>query len=35
MWHMKCVTVPVIIGATGEVTKFYRKTGKSYQQNIL
>jgi hypothetical protein len=35
MWNMRCVTVPVIIGATGVVTKVYRKTGKSYQQYIL
>jgi len=29
MGSMKCVTVPVIIGANGVVTKVCRKTGKS------
>jgi len=30
MWNMKCVTVPIIIGTIGVVTKVYRKTGKSW-----
>ena len=34
MWNMKCTTVPVIIGATGIVTRSLRNICKLYQENI-
>ena len=34
MWNLKCTIVPVIIGATGIVTRSLRKLWKLYQENI-
>jgi hypothetical protein len=34
MWNLKCTSIPVIIGATGIVTKNLRKIWKLYQENI-
>ena len=34
MWNLKCTIVPVIIGATGIVTRSFRKIWKLYQENI-
>jgi hypothetical protein len=34
MWNMKCFVIPVIIGATGIVTKGLKKMWKKYQESI-
>ena len=34
MWNLKCTVVPVIIGATGMVTRSLRKIWKLYRENI-
>jgi hypothetical protein len=34
MWNMKCFVIPVIIGATGIVTKGLKKICKRYQESI-
>jgi hypothetical protein len=34
MWNMKCFVIPVIIGATGLVSKNLKNTWKQYQDNI-
>jgi hypothetical protein len=34
MWNMKCFVIPVIIGATGIVTKGLKQICKQYQENI-
>jgi hypothetical protein len=34
MWNMKCSVIPVIIGATGIVSKVYKNIWKQYQDNI-
>jgi len=34
MWNLKCTIVPVIIGATGIVTRSLRKIWKLYRENI-
>jgi hypothetical protein len=34
MWNMKCFVIPVIIGATGIVTKGLKKIWKQYQESI-
>jgi hypothetical protein len=34
MWNMKCVVIPVIIGATGIVTRRLKKVWKQYQESI-
>jgi hypothetical protein len=34
MWDMKCFVIPVIIGATGIVTKGLKKIWKQYQESI-
>jgi hypothetical protein len=33
-WNKKCMIIPVIIGATGIVTKGLKKTWKPYQRSI-
>jgi hypothetical protein len=33
MWNMKCFVLPVIIGATGIVSKIYKNIWKQYQDN--
>jgi hypothetical protein len=33
MWNMKCFVIPVIIGATGIVSKVYRNIWKQYHDN--
>jgi hypothetical protein len=33
MWNMKCFVIPVIIGATGIVSKSYKDIWKQYQDN--
>jgi hypothetical protein len=33
MWNMKCFVIPVIIGATGIVSKSLKKIWKQYQDN--
>jgi hypothetical protein len=33
MWNMKCFVIPVIIGATGIVSKSLQKIWKQYQEN--
>jgi hypothetical protein len=33
MWNMKCFVIPVIIGATGIVSKGYKNILKQYQGN--
>jgi hypothetical protein len=33
MWNMKCFVIPVIIGATGIVSKSYKNIWKQYQDN--
>ena len=33
MWNLKCTIVPVVIGATGIVTRSLRKIWKLYQEN--
>jgi hypothetical protein len=33
MWNMKCSVIPVIIGATGIVSKILQKIWKQYQDN--
>jgi hypothetical protein len=33
MWNMKCFVIPVIIGATGIVSKSLQKIWKQYQYN--
>jgi uncharacterized membrane protein len=33
MWNMKCFVIPVIIGATGIVSKVYKNIWKQYQDN--
>jgi len=35
MWNLKCTIVPVIIGATGIVTRSLRKFWKLYQETIF
>jgi hypothetical protein len=32
-WNMKCFFIPVIIGATGIVSKIYKNIWKQYQDN--
>jgi hypothetical protein len=34
MWNMKCFVMPVIIGATGIVTKGLKIIWKQYQESI-
>jgi hypothetical protein len=34
MWNMKCFVVPVIIGATGIVTRGLKNIWKRYQKSI-
>jgi hypothetical protein len=34
MWNMKCFVIPVIIGATGIVTRGLKKIWKQYQESI-
>jgi hypothetical protein len=34
MWNLKCTIVPVIIGATGIVTRSLRKIWKLYRESI-
>jgi hypothetical protein len=34
MWNMKCFVVPVIIGATGIVTRRLKITWKRYHESI-
>ena len=34
MWNLKCTIIPVVIGATGIVTRSLRKIWKRYQENI-
>jgi hypothetical protein len=34
MWNMKCFAIPVIIGATGIVTRGLKKNPKQCQENI-
>jgi hypothetical protein len=34
VWNLKCMVIPVIIGATGMVTKRLRKIWKLYGENI-
>jgi hypothetical protein len=34
MWNMKCFVIPVIIGATGIVTRELKKIWKQYQESI-
>jgi hypothetical protein len=34
MWNMKCFVIPVIIGATGIVTRVLKKYRKQYQESI-
>jgi hypothetical protein len=34
MWNMKCFVIPVIIGATGIVTKGLKNIWEQYQENI-
>jgi len=34
MWNLKCMIVPVIIGATGIVTRGLRKNFVAVQENI-
>jgi hypothetical protein len=34
MWNMKCFVIPVIIGATGIVTKGLTNIRKQYQESI-
>jgi hypothetical protein len=34
MWNMKCLVIPVIIGATGIVTREIKKIWKQYQESI-
>jgi hypothetical protein len=33
MWSMSCLVIPVIIGATGIVTKGLKNIWKQYQEN--
>jgi 3-deoxy-D-manno-octulosonic acid (KDO) 8-phosphate synthase len=34
MWNMKCFVIPVIIRATGIVTRGLKNTWKQYQESI-
>jgi hypothetical protein len=34
MWNMKCFVIPVIIGATGIVTRGLKNIWKQYQKSI-
>jgi hypothetical protein len=34
MWNMKCFVIPVIIGATGIVTRGLKNIWKQYQESI-
>jgi hypothetical protein len=34
MWNMKCFVIPVIVGATGIVTKGLKNIWKQYQESI-
>jgi hypothetical protein len=34
MWNMKCFVIPVIIGATGIVTRELKDIWKQYQESI-
>jgi hypothetical protein len=34
IWNMKCFVIPVIIGATGIVTKGQKNIWKQYQESI-
>jgi hypothetical protein len=34
MWNMKCFVIPVIIGATGTVTRGLKNIWKQYQEGI-
>jgi hypothetical protein len=34
MWNMKCFVVPVIIGATGIMTRGLKNIWKQYQESI-
>ena len=34
MWNLKCTVIPVIIGATGIVTRSLKKIWKLFQENI-
>jgi len=34
MWNMKCFVIPVIIGATGIVSKGLKNIWKQYQESI-
>jgi hypothetical protein len=34
MWNMKCFVIPVIIGATGIVTRGLKKYLKQYQESF-
>jgi hypothetical protein len=34
MWNMKCIIIPIIIGAIGIVTKGLKKIWKPYEKSI-
>jgi hypothetical protein len=34
MWNMKCLVIPVLMGAMGFVNKVLRTSGKKYQESI-
>jgi hypothetical protein len=34
MWNMKCFVIPVIIGATGIVTRGLKNIWKKYQESV-
>jgi hypothetical protein len=34
MWNIKCLVIPVVIGATGMVTKGLKKNVEAMQENV-